>query len=942
MQITFYDSENDDLTPQAKGQLFEGLVKRLAEMAGYQEIELRKKRNSLEYDVSGSHQLTARRLLGEAKAHERTMEAKEVTAFVGKVLPQMFSAQVDGLFVSTSILSAEAEDYLRSLGTSPLPGTFRTLAGTAIPDFLATAGSCLTDATFRTAIRNKFGLEPLDTWLVVSNRADFLLATCGTHASGESTSFATLSVDGRMIEWSERELRRLKAQIPEIREIDESKTARPAPPPREGTRIAGIVAGTGWFDYKFPAAPDYFVGRVADLDDVRDRIAEIGSKRTSVRAIQILSRSGVGKSSFLLKVPTVVPETTFLTLDARSMRVPSDVRLVCVHLVQAVNDDLGTSLEGPSSQEEIQPTLEAAGALLGSRARIAAVQIDQSESLLARPTVFDALLDAIETTTLKGLPIVWILARKNDVATTYDAGSSIDLPRLNELSVSIGLDDFSPVESRTLLGALSTELREKIDPRLTDLIQTFSAGFPWLLKRLGAHVISMHRDGVPQRDLLANGLLADDLFDEDLAGLSEQDRSLLKLFAANLPSTAAELGRRLEAEVSASRLTQKLNEFLGAKLLRLTGDTYDTYNDVFKTYLITDRIPFQSRYVFRVGPGGAMPLFDQLKGLGRVDLASFHGRIGGSHIAMLNKLRELRLLGLISPERGWVSLSPDARAAIESGTLAEFIRKGLRANGLVVRVLDSLASRGALQYADIAAELKSELPHVDVSPSTWMLYAQLLTLWLHYAGLVDVDGGIVTPRAFPGHELGGERAFHRGSFADGTFLPSVRPKAVVQLLKLLAEHGSMTAKQIKPHFRVSITPGLLRDASALDLIDEASGRFYLGAQGRVLVERPEGFGDRDVAVLALPKANIRALLQGAEERPLDRPAQREILTRFGSASWTDRTWQWRIGILRTWMVATGLVTSGRSGMQVRPRSALLALGEELAESGSSEMGNEDR
>lgn len=47
---------------------------------------------------------------------------------------------------------------------------------------------------------------------------------------------------------------------------------------------------------------------------------------------------------------------------------------------------------------------------------------------------------------------------------------------------------------------------------------------------------------------------------------------------------------------------------------------------------------------------------------------------------------------------------------------------------------------------------------------------------------------------------------------------------------------------------------------------------------------------------------------------LDETAQRELVSSFGSANWTDRTWRWRLSILRAWLVATGQVQSRRGGL----------------------------
>lgn len=613
-------------------------------------------------------------------------------------------------------------------------------------------------------------------------------------------------------------------------------------------------------------------------------------------------------------MPTIVTDDTFVTVDGRNLRVPSDLRLLVSELVERVNENTNSSIHAPRSQDDLQNTLQAIGDELVRASGVAIIQVDQFESVLTLPRVFETVLDLVATCTTRSLPIVWVLARKNDLTVTFDEGASIDLSKLNDLSRSIGLDDFNLDESRTLLDRLASELGGSLRDDLAESILTFSGGFPWLLKRLCAHVLSMHNSGASQRDLVQAGLRAEDLFEEDLAGLTEQDKALLRTLAAHLPNTAAELIRRLEGEISPQQLTAKLNDFLGRKLLRLSGDVYDTYNDVFKTYLITRRIPFQSRYVFRVRPGPAFAVLDEVTRVGPTDLSSFQEHMGGNPIVVVNKLRELRLLGLIDPEPGRVALTSEAQTAIESNTLGELIRKSLRGNALVVRVLDLLGSKESVSLDEIVQVLQREMPHVEVTTATWRQYASLLAAWLHFANLVFVEGEQVRLREVPSDELLKRREFTGGTFSPDMFLPSVRPNRVLELL-LMLRNRTIPRSELLAHFGDRKTRGLLRDAVSLGIAAVHGQQVKLGRQGRALLDRSASVTERHIAELALTKPNVRAILDAAEHQLLDEEGQRAVLTRFGSANWAESTWRWRLGLLRAWLVATGQAKSGRLGLK---------------------------
>jgi hypothetical protein len=917
MRIAFFDSTAEELNPQRKGQLFERLARRLVELSGYVDVRLRAKHTSLEYDLEARHNLSGRTLMGEAKAHDSNIRGQDLAAFVGKLLPRAASGPVDGLFISTSPFTAEARDYLDGLSDTTLDQfrlSLRTLVGEKIPQFLSTQGQCLSEATLRTRVSELYSLEALDTWFIGAERGDFLVATCGPNAIGAATHFALFDLNGGELSLDDSLLSHLQLQLADLKGLPLVSRAEDPGQTLPIQRLPSVVAGIGWFDYKFPVSPEYFIGRDNSLADINQVIESIHGGATSIRGIQITSRSGVGKSSVLLKMPTLVADDVFVTVDGRTLRVPSDLRLLVSELVERVNDQTGCTAHPPRSQDDLQGTLQVLGENLRQSAAVAIVQIDQFESVLALPSVFEAVLDLIATCTTRSLPIIWILARKNDVTVTFDEGSHIDLARLNDLSRSIGLEDFRPDESRLLLDQLRSELGWGLRDDLGESILTFSGGFPWLLKRLCAHVLSMHESGVSQRDLIQTGLRADDLFEEDLAGLSEQDKALLRTIAAHLPNTATELIRRLESETNPQQLTIKLNEFLGRKLLRLSGDVYDTYNDVFKTYLVTQRVPFQSRYVFRVAPGAAFALLDEIDRVGPTSLSSFQKRMGGNPIVVLNKLRELRLLGLIDPEAGRVALTPETQTAVESNTLGDLIRRLLRGNALVVRVLELLTNKGEVSLEEIAHELQRDMPHVSVTEATWLLYARQLVAWLHFASLVFVEGKHVRLREVPSDDLLRRREFTRGTFSSDVFMPSVRPNRVLELLLMLQER-SIARSELLAHFGDRTTAGLLRDARVLGIATVDNQQVYLGRQGRALVERDGAITERDIAELALTKQNVQTMLDAASSERLDKEAQKSVLTQFGSANWTEKTWNWRLGLLRAWLVATGQAKSGRLGLE---------------------------
>jgi hypothetical protein len=913
VRVAFFDRSSSDLSETTKGRLFEAMTKRLVEQRlGYVDVILRAKHASLEYDIEGRGAISNALLSGEAKAHDAKIPGSVVAELVGKLVPLSARApHVDGLLISTSPTTPDADDYLSQFPNGIVNDriTLKSIAGENLTKLLVSSGHMIGDDTIRTRVKSEFGLEAFDTWLVVGTNGDFIAATCGPNLAASPTHYVLLSLDGTTLSVPSEISDRLVSQLPDLAPltlavgIGTEPVARPLPQ---------VVPGIGWFDYKFPTAPDHFLGRNETIADVRRFVDSVQAKSTSLRALQVVSRSGVGKSSLLLKLAAELPNAVTVNIDGRSIRTPGDTRLVVTRLVQETNLELGAAISLPRTMDDLTAAFMAVGDEIAGAGRVAVIEIDQFESILSLQPVFQAVLDSVRTVTTLAAPLIWLFARKNDVAVTFDDSVGVDLAGLNAESRSISLADFSPAEGRLMLDRLSIELGEPVRPDLALAISAFAGGFPWLHKRLCAHVLSMRSTGLSQRELVQTGLRAEDLFQEDLASLSEPDKALLRTMAAHLPSTAADLARRLEGEVGAQRLTSKLNEFLNVKLLRLSGDIYDTYNDVFKTYLVTDRIPFQTRFVFRVTPGAAISLLQLIAVVGSGDFNRFHTRVGGNRIALLNKLRELRLLGLIEPTPSFVGLTREAQDAIESNRLGDQLRKGLRSNDLVTRLLDLLSVVDRLTLGDVAQELKRELPHVDVSEKTWHQYSLLLASWMEYAGLARREGDSLMLEEIPIDETLKGRAFSRGVFRTAAFVPSVRPGAVLELLNLLSK-GSVAELTLRKDYANSAA-GLLRDAAALDLVEVEGGTVSLGPQGRALAAGNLETGLQEIGRLALSKPNVRELFEATAKGPVDEETQKEVLSRYGSTVWSRGTWRWRLGILRAWLIATGLVRTTRSGL----------------------------
>ena len=184
----------------------------------------------------------------------------------------------------------------------------------------------------------------------------------------------------------------------------------------------------------------------------------------------------------------------------------------------------------------------------------------------------------------------------------------------------------------------------------------------------------------------------------------------------------------------------------------------------------------------------------------------------------------------------------------------------------------------------IADELRGQLPHLDVAEATWKFYARNLAAWLDFAGLAYVEGEGLRGGEFPADDSLRGRDFYAARFLPDTFMPSVRPHMVLELVEAL-HAGSLKRSAVYERWGKRNAPGLLRDADSLDLVTVVEDLVLPAAQARILFQRVPTLTTLDVAQLAVGEPNVRAVLKAAQDRAVDDKAEQEIILGFGSANW---------------------------------------------------------
>jgi hypothetical protein len=306
----------------------------------------------------------------------------------------------------------------------------------------------------------------------------------------------------------------------------------------------------------------------------------------------------------------------------------------------------------------------------------------------------------------------------------------------------IRISPMGPRDVELLLRRLEKQLPEKLSRDLRQRLREYSQGYPWLFKKLAAHVISEIGRGQSQEQLVSEALNVQNLFEADMAGLLPVETDALKYVARFAPVSAGEVTDRYSAGV--------VQSLLDSRLAVAVGDKLDTYWDIFRDFLNTGRVPIEDGYIVRLNPASVGRLLAALivRG-GDESVSNLALALRTSEAVIFNLARELRIFGLSVYESNRVKLIPEL---IEADDQEEFIRRRIesalrrhRAYSLLLRLFEKYPK--GVPVTVFAQELERSFVAVTARPGTWHTYARAFAQWFDYAGLSTLSGAGINQSA---------------------------------------------------------------------------------------------------------------------------------------------------------------------------------------------------
>jgi Fe2+ or Zn2+ uptake regulation protein len=779
---------NEKARAYARGKLFEQIASEVLRHHGYEidRHQFNVVHAGMEIDIEGSARIARVPLYAECKCYSSNVDSEKLQIFYGKYMTRWFlNNMCHGLFLAIPGVNSPAMGFYRENCENNSQITIRLLQEPEVMDALLATGKAVEYSTFQHHILLDRGTSG-DRVLVCSDKGFFWLQYIVPSGSGIASLIQIFDSLGHPVT-DQATVDYLADLLPEIHQfeiiVSPKETIHHVQP--RGELIDEVVelrGSSSCFEYQFPAAPEFFVGRESLLNNVEVFSKNVVDKNTSCRGVLFEANSGWGKSSLVLATLDRLSQLGHyaISFDSRSASTSQFVIRAIEYVLDKFGDFDGQMPSRPvlGGFEGASEALITIGQQLEAVDKILFIFFDQFENIFYLLDVLTRIAQLSLKVSDASTNVVLGFSWKTDLV-----GLTRDFPyrwrdSIIESCEVFHLPQFSEVETKALLDRLALELHKNLRRDLRFLLSEFSQGYPWLLKKLCAHVKSQLQAGTPQAEMVRGLLNVEQLFLDDLQGLTLEQEEALKLIARLAPVSIRDLGEEFS--------TQLVQSLVDRRLIVKVGTKYDVYWDIFRDYLNTGKLPIEEVYLLRAQVGSilkALTILQQSRGKLKTTTFKRHAMLSDG--TFMNVARDLRLLHLAQIDDDWMSLTlPEATD--EEGLLAnlrDHLQDRLPRNSCVYRVQRVLREQNEVSISELALILKNEFPYISAVEQTWKLYARILAVWLDLADLAVLDD---TKTKLSKYEVGAQvrdRTLYFARRRSGVTVPLVHFAPVVQVAK---------------------------------------------------------------------------------------------------------------------------------------------------------------
>lgn len=885
--VVVADAATPAAQANARGHLLEKFVARLFSSFGCSPPELKQlnvKSNGYEIDLSTEIILTKDRVIAECKAYSSSLPVQALSSFYGKLSTERLvgGKSVHGWFIAIPGLTSDGQNLADTIKAKD--NAFHSLNATEI---------------YKLAVQQKWisEIEVADTHL---SDQGILITETGLYAIAKLldpiSRLPTAIYVRRSSQASKRDLElfglsSFAGSLPVIDLASAGGTNLPAPK-LESPTLVSVIGSTADFEYQFPAAPKFFVGRKRIIAELGDRLSKPVEKGS---VVVLNAQSGWGKSSLALKIAAQAEDScgSASVFDARTAS-GSQYVAASIQAAMAKAEANGiVTLPVNASFGSLKSAIATIQSATWHRPiRPLVIFYDQFENVFREERITQEFRDLALMVREAKAPLTIGFSWKTDLVALTENYPYRLRDEIRGVATVINIDPFGPQDVGVVLNRLAKQSSTKLSLELRERMREYSQGLPWLLKKLASHILVQLKAGTTQEALLEESLNIEGLFAQDLAQLQPAEVEALKLVAREAPVAVADLVERVDPTVIQTLVDQRLLVRVGEKL--------DTYWDTFREFLVTGKVAVEDTFILRQRPRSTTKvLAEVIAAGGERSSADVAAKLATSVNVVFNAARELRQLGILAPKPGMLILADSLRSSglVESSLQAR-VAKSLRRHRVynTVQELIDLSTSGKITIDELTDALPSAYPAVSAKRFTWAIYAVAFAHWLEYGGLITLVGLTISRASGAASKVrllglstrkGRTKTFPQGR--PGQIFPYLR-----QLLGLDAEVTQPKAAEFK----------ILSDLTVLGVIDEAVKIRDVQA-AHLLVDPVHGQARLLDLLLTIPGglAAIKALREDPTSSPL---AVGGLIRDAYGQFWADTTTKMAGSKFRAWASAAGV------------------------------------
>ncbi len=579
-----------------KGDLLEGLAEIIFQKKGYKVVkELR--RTGMEIDVSARDIKTNEKIYIECKAHKDSLPSEIISKIIGNKVINHYDL---GILVTTGPLSKDALGMIEKMDEESHGNKkdFCVYDSEDIINLLISNG----------VIKNNLSLQGIDK---INNIVSFTLLITEMsyywliklHPNNINIANVIVLYDAKTGEpinnkdllnkvyETDNSFKDYEWQTQDSILLDDSKLTN------EYDNIIPVSMGDDWFDTR-PARPIDFVGHEKERKRVLKLYNDVLHEKTSTRVFALLSPSGMGKSSLVLKIKQE-SELKFsnkifnFNVDVRSATSEKYVETVVLKALKNMKEvgfvDIDFELIKFSNLYELFQNVEVKKVIdqLKVENKLIVLFFDQFEEIISKKEfarIFEnaknlsLIIESLQANVIIGF------AWKTDFNIASDHPAYSIWNQLKDHRLEFYIPKFNKQDSKE---CLSNYLKCSKFKNLGELISKYiideSNGFPWLLKKFCIHLENNYENVDNQVAILTEGFKIEKIFEQDMMNLSDDEVRCICAIAKQSPADYFEILENYDDRIVKNLIDLRLAVKKGGKII--------LYWDIFKDFINTGKVP---------------------------------------------------------------------------------------------------------------------------------------------------------------------------------------------------------------------------------------------------------------------------------------------------------------------------------------------------------------